>query len=320
MCTVGHWMILDGASELRGSCPSGRGDRLSARPPGPRNQAADDAIFGSLTKATVSAVSYGQYQFAIKLFDECFYLARQYEKQANCEVHKGAMTFNVAIVYLRANDFSAAMHYLELAQKETRATTGDDDWGIYNFPLFQQNFWRLLDRYEQHHPLSLFADFWSTPFNADDAQKDWERLSRHSKLLYIIINAERISYSRLAPMSNLPISQSFSLMYWNLIADLSRLIETELGARGMAACGLKAKVLQNVDDSLIAGFKARVNHLNTNLSVKNPGDFNAYFLAFRQEIMGPTQPGKRESLLGLIRGGYKESNATPGGYTDDHLH
>jgi hypothetical protein len=72
------------------------------------------------------AISQKNYQFAIDLFHECFALVRGYEQQANSEIHKGAMTFNVAVAYLRANDFSAAMHYFELAQRETRATTGGE--------------------------------------------------------------------------------------------------------------------------------------------------------------------------------------------------
>jgi len=234
------------------------GDRLSARPPGPRDEGGDNAIFGSLADATVRAVSQGEFQLAIDLFDECFALVCQYEQQANCEVHKGAMTFNVAVAYLRANDFAAAMHYFELTQREARLTRGDGEWEIYSFDLFQRNFWDSLDWYERKAPLRLYADFWGDSFSAAKAQVDWAGLSEHSKLLYIMVNAERISYHRLTSQPNWPRSESFSLSHWNLIADLSRLIETELGNRGVAAVGLRAKVLQIGNHSPVAGFSGRL--------------------------------------------------------------
>ena len=278
MSTEGYWRQLYGTRRvLEGVVIQDIGDRLSARSPGPRNEADDNAIFGSLTLATVRAIYQKDYLFAIDLFDLCFALVRQYEQQTNCEVHKGAMTFNVAVAYLRANDFSAAMHFFELAQQETRLTRGDDDWGIYETELFQQNFWNTLDVYEQEFPLRLYPDFWGTPFSATEARQDWSHLSEHSKLLYIMINAERISYCRLMPQPSWPRSESFSLSHWNLIADLSRLIETELGVRGMAARGLCSSVLSKVNNSPVAQFKNEVTALHAKLPVHNTNDYNAYF-------------------------------------------
>ena len=311
MFTQGYWRQLFGVRRvLEGGVVQDIGDRLSARAPGPRDEAGDNAIFGSLTEATVRAVSQKDYQFAIDLFDECFALVRQYERQANCEIHKGAMTFNVAVTYLRANDFAAAMHYFELAQQETRLTRGDDRWGIYSFDLFQRNFWDIFDWYEQESPLKLYADFWGEPFGAAKAQVDWAGLSEHSKLLYIVVNAERISYRRLTPHPHCPRSESFSLSHWNLIADLSRIIETELGKRGMAAVGLRGKVLQIGNHSPVAGFGAEVDALHNTLRVDNVMDYNGHFPQYRTAITDASRArGKKNSCCGLIRGGHEKSGA-----------
>ena len=304
MFAQGYWRQLFGVRRvLEGLVIQDIGERLSVRPPGPRDEASDNTIFGSLTDATVKAISQKDFPFAINLFEECFALARQYEQQARCEIHKGAMTFNVAVAYLRANDFAAAMHYLELAQQETRLTRGDDGWGIYSFELFQRNFWDILDSYEQESPLKLYADFWGTPFGAANAQVDWHRLSEHSKLLYIVVNAERISYQRLTPQPQWPISESFSLSYWNLIAALSRLIETELGKRGFNTAGLRGKVLQIGKHSPVAGFGSEVAALHAALRVEDVTDYNTHFPQYRTAIIDVSQTReKRIAAAALFAG------------------
>jgi hypothetical protein len=291
MFTRGYWRQLDGTRRvLEGLVIQDVGDRLAARLPGPRNEGADNAIFQALTQDTKAALGRRDYMFAINLFNKCFGLALEYERQAGCEVHKGAMTFNVALAYLGANDFSAAMHYLELAQRETRTTKGDAGWGIYEFELFQHNFWKTLDRYEENSPLTFYFEWWSTAFGSGAAQQDWGHLSEHSKLLYIIVNAERISYSRLEPRPGWPISESFSLAYWNLIADLSRILETELRERNMAAKGLRAGVLSDINNSPLSGFKTEVTRLHAAEPINTTSDYNQRFPAYHTAITDPTRP------------------------------
>jgi tetratricopeptide (TPR) repeat protein len=284
MVTDNYWRQLSDTKKLlKDRVTQDVQDALSARPPGPRDEAGDNGVFKSLTQATASAFEQNDLLFAIDLFDKCFALVCQYEQRNNCEVHKGAMTFNVALAYLQVNDFAAAMHYFELAQRETRTTRGEEAWEIYDFGLFQHNFWKTLDLYEQESPLLYHNDFWGIPFSAAEARQVWNSLSEHSRLLYIMVNAERISYRRLMPQPNVPRSESFSLSHWNLIADLSRLIETELGNRGMAASGLRASVLTKVNGPL-AGFKHEVTALNTKLLVHNSSDYNTHFPAYRIAI------------------------------------
>lgn len=261
------------------------GDLLRSRTPGPRDEEKDNKIFGSLTQLTVDAIQRGQIQFAISLFDECFELARQYESESTTEVHKGAITFNVALAYLHANDFPAAMHYLQLAQVETRKTRGDNGWGIFDSDLFRRNFWEALDRFEQESPLGLYDELWLTPFGSSAALNDWKSLSDSSRLLYIVVNAERISYWRLRPQPDLPVSQSFSLSYWNLIADLSRVLETEFRQRGLISGteGLLAGVLQKINGP-ISNFRQLADSHYAGRRVDSPTDFNAHFSYYQQAV------------------------------------
>jgi hypothetical protein len=263
---------------------------LAARPAGPRNQAADDALFAELSTATVIAVSKQDYELAKRMFQRCYPIVRNYETVNNCEVHKGAIAFNVALANLRSNDFAAAMHYFQLAQEETRQTTADDGWGVFQSPLFQKNFWDILDLYQNQHPLELYQEFWATPFGSAAAQADWNGLSDHSKLNYIMINAERTSHRRLRAEPHMPMSQSIGLAYWNLISDLARLLETELSQKGFAQVGLLSKILSGINANNVTqhvGFRTEVNRLHGQHGVTNPAAFNAAYPDLHTRISDP---------------------------------
>jgi hypothetical protein len=270
--------------------------RLEARGAGPRNQVRDNIVFQPLATASAIAIGRKDYGFAINLFQECFTLAREFEENNHCEMHKGAMTFNVAVAYLRANDFTAAMHYFELAQIETQQTTGEMGWGIYDSDLFQENFWKILDLYEQQNSLPLYNTFWGVPFGSVAAKHDWTHLTDHSKLLYIMLNAERISYRRLGEQPHMPVSESFGLSYWNLIADLTRTLETEIRNRGIGGGGLQSQVLHNIHNSPIPGFHGIVQgpgSLNTHHPVNSPATFDAHFPAIRGIITNAAETRER---------------------------
>jgi hypothetical protein len=133
---------------------------LEARAPGRRNAAQDDAIFGPLTACTAMCFNFKDWQLPIEVFDKCFELALTYEAKNGCEIHKGAMTFNVAIAYFQASDFPAAMHHFELAQMETAKTTGVLSWEVYTDDLFRKNFWDNIDFLKGLCPLTYFNTFW----------------------------------------------------------------------------------------------------------------------------------------------------------------
>lgn len=297
MFTTGYWRQLAGTLRVLGGLVIQEvGDLLSARPPRERDEEKDNAIFRALTAATVEAIRSGQFQFAITLFRQCLDLVRRYEKATSTEVHKGAMAFNVALAYLHANDFPAAMHHLQFAQIETRKTRGDSGWEIFGSDLFRVNFWEGLDRYEEKFQLALYGDFWLTAFGSASATRDWKNLSENSKLLYIVVNAERISYSRLNPEPDMPVSEGFSLAYWNLIADLSRILETEFRHRKLISGkeSLLTGVLQKVNGP-IAQFGKLANSHFSGHTVGSPADFNTHFSYYHQCVQD--QGATRDSRI-----------------------
>jgi len=293
MITREYWQQIYGAKYIvSGLVIQNVAGNLAERPAGPRNQANDNAIFVELAAATMILISREDYLFAINLFHECYAIVLKYEQDNNCQVHKGAIAFNVALAYLRANDFPSAMHYFELAQVETRLTTGEIDWGVYESDIFQSNFWRAVDLYQNQSPLTLFADLFQVPFDSVQARADWTALQPQSKLLYLISNAERIDCRRLRAIPGLPFSQSFGLTHWSLISNLCRLIETELIAKNISGMGLRAKVLYGIVDahSPIATFNADVTKLHKNNPVDHPTDFNNEFNAIRNAINDNSAP------------------------------
>lgn len=87
MFTAGYWRQLNGIRRLlERQVLQEVGDRLQARPGGPRDQAADNAVFEPLAEAMVIAIAQEDYQFAIEIFHECFRLARGYEDANQCEM------------------------------------------------------------------------------------------------------------------------------------------------------------------------------------------------------------------------------------------
>lgn len=302
MFTAGYWTQLYGIRNvLEGLVTQDVGARLQARAAGPRAEVPDNEIFGALAGASAIAIARGDYQFAIKLFGECFALAKQREGEINSQIHKGAMTFNVAVAYLRSNDFPAAMHYFELAQRETRLIPGNVGWGIYDSELFRRNFWDLLDLYQQQAPLTLYQELWGVPFSAAEARQAWAGLSDHSKLLYIVVTAERISYRRLGPEPDWPVSDSFALSYWNLIADLARLLETELLHHGFNQNGLRSKILAM--GGPIAGFTAAVNALHGQHPVSDPAEFDVHFPPLRTIITDANETQVRRVAAAALLAG-----------------
>ena len=92
-------------------------EALSSRPRNDRNQAADNQIVGPLSTAINFAIAQGDFRLAAEVFRENYAQILAYEQLAPpCEMHKGALAFDVARAYLRGWDFFAAMHYFELAE------------------------------------------------------------------------------------------------------------------------------------------------------------------------------------------------------------
>ncbi|MCH8150362.1 MAG: hypothetical protein IH987_20690, partial [Planctomycetes bacterium] len=242
-----HWQMMIGARNvITGRVVMEIGEGLNQRPPNGRDHANDDVLLAPLANATAIAISQEEYQLAISMFYECYQLTRDYENKHGLEIHKGAMTFNVAIAFLRSHDFPAAMHYFELAKHETEQSYGHANWDVFTFDLFDRSYWNLIDLFEQEQPLDLYQDFWNTAYGTTSAKADWNALSENSKLLYIVLGAERIRYTRLKTQPNWNGADSIGLSYWNLIADLVRLLETEVREMGIVGGGLNDMVLNRI--------------------------------------------------------------------------
>jgi len=261
--------------------------RIDARAIGPRTL-ADDAMLSPANDGIVLAISHRDPAMARHIFSECYAHALQYEAANNCQIHKGSMLFNVGLAYLRTYDFTGAMHYFELAEEETRLTSGQKNWNIFlNEELFDPNFWNTIDAAQEQYPLTIHQDLWGKPYSKDAAKKAWRKLSGYSKLQYIICSARRIHLRQLETASGWGESDSIRVGYWNLIADLSRLLETEVKRRADVAAnvwklydlvtqGFTATQRGNIS-VLIAGY---IGARNTN----NTKKFNTHYPTIRDGI------------------------------------
>lgn len=203
-------------------------DNLQGRKNSPRDQKTDNKLLAPISDTIHSALALGDHRLAAATFATCYEVVLDHEQNVPCEIHKGAPTFDVARAYLQCWDFPAAMHYFELAQHETRETIGDNTFDIYTFDLFGKNFWASVGASLTEHPLSVYAEFWKSPFDQAAAVADWTALSGDSKLSYIIATERRIRYLHLEDHSRWDGSDSLRLGYWSLASDIARLIEVEV--------------------------------------------------------------------------------------------
>jgi hypothetical protein len=260
--------------------------RTSAGPP---DRYKDSQVLAPVISAISRLRDLQDFQLAVELFHASWALIRDYETVNRCGLHKADAVFEVSLAYLQAKDFASAFHYLELLDVEHRRTTGQPAWRQSSYSLIHAIIWNELDLSETR-PLSIYQDFWGVPFRRTEAAKDWQKLSDQSRLLYMITNAERLGYQELSPHPQLPISESFGLAYWNLIADLSRLLETELKHRKIQGKGLCSMVLDGINNSPLLGFKAETTQLKNQPTVRNPAGFNAQFPLLKNIIEDSKRP------------------------------
>ncbi len=279
-----YWEMLIGSrNNISGRVIVNIKERLMNRLPVGRDHAADDRLFAPLATETTVAIAKEEYQLAISMFYECYDLVRSYEGHHGVEVHKGAMTFNVAIAFLRSHDFSAAMHYFELSKYETEKSYGHANWDVFTSYLFDRNYWSLIDLYEKDKPLEIYYELWGANYGMATAKTDWNALSDNSKLLYLMLGAERIRYSRLKSQPNWNGADSVGLSYWNMASDLVRLLETEVKALGITGSGLNDMVLNRIN-SPVPNFRTNVTAFRIAHPIHSPTDFNTHFPALRSVI------------------------------------
>jgi len=265
--------------------------RIDARRPGPRDQHADDELFSPLNTAIARAVDQKDHRLAMWIFQTCYEHALEYERLNNCQMHKGAPTFNIGIAHLQVFDFPAAMHFFELAQKETRLTTRESSWDIYADILFDRNFWGAVEASQADYPLKVYRELWGVDLDKDKSQANWRQISKGSKLLYIVSVARRIAYRQLEAQSRWDGSNSLALAYWNLAGDLSRLLETEvkrLASRRAPSQSLHDLVIQGfANTKRLGNLSALVKALHKKHRVKDTKKFNRAFTSLRKSILNP---------------------------------
>jgi len=222
-------------------------------------------------------------------------ITHEFEHRTQSVLHKGAPTFNVGVAYLRDYDFRAAMHYFEVAQQETRLTYGEPGLDIYLHDLFDRNFWETVKAACATYPNGQYEELWGKPLDDTAAKDDWINLTPDSKLLYIITTAERIRYRQLADLARWDGSKSLRLAYWNLAADVARLVETEARNRPTSkdAKTLLAMLSQGFKAVRLGDLSAYVQNLHDNVfKVKDGGAYNNHF----KTIMGVVQDASRSEL------------------------
>lgn len=203
---------------------------LSDRPLGGRDQAADDKTLSPLSDTINRAIELGDYRLAAASFRDGYATVRDYENEKGNEIHKGALAFDVARAYLQSWDFFAAMHYFELAEFETQAT-GNPNFSVYTFDLFEKNFWDAIQIDTTTHPIPIYQELWSKPYDKASALEDYSNLADDSKLTYIIVSATRIRLQNIADHSGWDASDGLRLGYWSLASDIARLLEVETKRR-----------------------------------------------------------------------------------------
>lgn len=284
-------------------------ENLRRRGKGPR-VSSDDNVFGPLTEATVIAVGKQDYRLAIELFNRVFEVVGRYEDPPDYELHKGAPTFNVGVAYLRNFDFRSAMHYFQVAEDETNLTRPGENLDIYRDDLFDRNFWATVAAAATAYPNQHYVELWGRPLNAAAGKADWSKLTSNSKLLYIITTAERIRYRQLADLApRCSDSESLKLAYWNLAADVARLVETEARHRSTSkdAKTLLAMLSQGFKAVRLGDLSKYVQNLHDHeFKVKNGPSYDAHFKTIMSIVRDASRPelervGHAVYLLGVTR-------------------
>ena len=85
-------------------------DALANRPRSRRDQGVDNPVLAPVSTSINRAIQHGDFRLAATVFRENYAHILEYERQDPlCEVHKGALAFDVARAYLQGWDFFAAM-------------------------------------------------------------------------------------------------------------------------------------------------------------------------------------------------------------------
>lgn len=271
-------------------------DALKQRGRTARHQANDNALFGPVSTAMFNAHIAGDTLLAVQLAKHALKVAANYEKTYGCEIHKGAIAFDLALMYLHVDDFAAAMRYFEIAEAETRTTESAADptntpstFTLFRSTLFEENFWDRVDRHAKQFPVAGYKELWGVDFDKSAAKDDWDELSDNTKLLYLITVAQRMRYRQLANEASWDEAKSLHVAHWNLLADLGRVVETELKRKKQCPTGSAANTLGALLEQCFrhTAKPPNVSQLQIQLhqkhKVTDPPTFDAAFPDIRKE-------------------------------------
>jgi len=228
---------------------------LSDRPKRGLNQKEDNEMLSPVNTEIFRALSIGDPYLAIKVFKDAYGEIIDYEQNNGVEAHKGAITFDVANAYLTSWDFYAAMHYYELAQDETRKTDQNDAFAIFDFDLFEKNFWDSFDYGADAHTNDAYQTLWDISYDKASAKADYGNLTTDSRLAYIIACSLRLRLQHLETHSHWNGSNALRLGYWTIAADLARLLEVESNHRQARLSGGGAPTRKTIVPCLEEGFR-----------------------------------------------------------------
>jgi len=255
--------------------------RLAQRGNGPPDRYLDDKLTEVAVWTINELLDARDSELAARIFRECLQSLREFEASCGCLVHKSDLVFFGAWTCLQGEDFAAAFYYLELLEFEHQRTARQTAWHQDVGSLMHAVIWNELELFETRK-LTLFKDLWGVDFRRDEAANDWKALSDKSKTLYMVLLAQWLSYQRLKPLPDGTESKSFGLAYWRLIADLCRLLETEIRSRGFQGKGLNDFVTRKIRGP-VQNFHNRVQSL-IRFSIKTPTQFNTHFPSLRAII------------------------------------
>jgi hypothetical protein len=137
---------------------------------------------------------------------------------------------------------------------DLQLTDRNPAFSIYDFNLFEANFWDAIPQNTVKYPIAVYQEFWGVPYNKQAALDDYADIDKEAKLAYIIATAERVRLQHVADHSGWNGSKALGLGYWSLAADIARFLEIEAkrGFKTAAGAAPQDTLLACLEQSSIA--------------------------------------------------------------------
>jgi len=263
---------------------------LAARGAGGRDQAGDNDVLVPANFEMTLGLTFGYFTHVLDVFESAWTTVMAFQAAHNCELHKGSIAFNAAVAHLRRNDFSAALHLLELAEHEDQETQQNPAARIWNHALLDEHFWDLVAASWTTWPLTAYASLWQRQCTIADLKATFTFLSSPRHLHFLVVIAQRTHYRRLASTADWPDSISLALNTNGLIVDLCVLLEDQLKARLNPPTGLLKYLLKDtLHQTNFGDVSTRVATLLGTYPISNVATFNQHYPALRLVVDNANQ-------------------------------